>query len=97
MAEVERLSRRCADLAEEVDRKVEGLIEDPVLVADDYMLTEKEETEPEGEGENERDGGFGSSPPPPPPPLDDGFKFGSSPPPLVWLGYEGYGGIEDFF
>ncbi|KAF8428147.1 hypothetical protein EV426DRAFT_586627 [Tirmania nivea] len=96
MGEVERLSKRCADLAEEVDKKVEGLIEDPVLVGDDYMLTEREETEPEGEGVEEESGGFGSSPPPAPP-LDEGFRFGSSPPPLVWLAHQEYAGIEDFF
>jgi len=91
MGEVERLSKRCADLAEQVDIKVEGLIGDPVLVGDDYMLTERE-TEPEGDGEG--DGSFGSGSPPPPPPVDE---FCSSPPPLVWLARQGYGGIEDFF
>ncbi|KAF8451506.1 hypothetical protein BGX38DRAFT_1182492, partial [Terfezia claveryi] len=96
MGEVERQSKRCADLAEQVDRKVEGLIKDPVLVGDDYMLTEQDETEPEGEGEREgKRERNGSDSPPPLPPLDEGFRFGSSPPPLVWLARQGYGGTED--
>lgn len=96
MGEVERLSKRCAGLAEQVDRKVEGLIKEPVLVGDDYMLTEQDETEPEEEGEREREMD-GSDSPPPLPPLDEGFRFGSSPPPLVWLARQGYGEIEDLF
>lgn len=91
MVEVDRLSRRCAEMAKEVDRKVEGLIEDPVLVRDDYMLTEREETD-EGEGGSF---GFGSSPPRAYGGEEE--EFGSSPPSALVAGLDDEISLGEFF
>lgn len=55
MGEVELLTRKCKEAVEEADRKIAGMCEDPVLMAEDHMLTERDETEVEAEGEGEVD------------------------------------------
>lgn len=51
MGEVERLTRQSNEAVEEAVRKVSGLCEDPTLMAEDHMMTERDETEVEAEEE----------------------------------------------